>query len=388
MPEKRIGILYLIDTLDQRGGTELNLYRLLAGLDADIFQPLVCPLQPPESIMIQMLREKEIEVLPLCLHSIFSLSAFRWAFHLRNLIRERDIRIVQTIHFGSDIMGALCKRLWNDPFVISSRRDMGFNETTWLHRLLRRCTGKWIDLVLTNSCALRALIEKREKIPQKKIAMIYNGVEIPDPADVRKKTELRSRLGLPADTFVVGCVANIQPIKGFEYLIRAILHLIGKGLDIHLLLIGGIEKRMESAEGYYNSLAAMVRAEGQEGRIHFLGVRTDVGDLLSSLDVFILPSLSEGFSNAILEAMAAGVPVIATAVGGNGEAVIAEETGFLVAPADDDAIAAAVQRLYHSPSLATAMGAAARRRVQERFNENRMVKSMEALYVSHIRPHR
>ncbi len=388
MQEKRIGILYLIDTLDQRGGTELNLYRLLTDLDAAVFQPLVCPLQPTESVMIQLLREKGIEVMPLCLHNIFSLSALEWAFRLRRLIRERDIRIVQTIHFGADIMGALCKRLWNDPVIISSRRDMGFNETTWLHRLLRRCTAKGIDLVLTNSIAMREAIVNLEKIPLKKTAMIYNGVEIPDPEDVRRKTDLRSQLGLTADAFVAGCVANIQPIKGFEYLIQAIIHLIHQGLNIHLLLIGGIEKRMDSAEGYYKSLVDLVRAEGQEARIHFLGVRSDVHDLVSLLDVFILPSLSEGFSNAILEAMAAGVPVIATRVGGNGEAVIPEETGLLVAPADRDAIAAAVQRLYHAPSLAAAMGTHGRQRIQERFSVRRMVQSMETLYLSYIRSRR
>lgn len=109
---------------------------------------------------------------------------------------------------------------------------------------------------------------------------------------------------------------------------------------------------------------------------------------MSVLDVFILPSLSEGFSNAVLEAMAAGVPVIATSVGGNGEAVIPEKTGLLVAPADSDAIAAAVLRLYHSPSLAAAMGTAARQRAQESFSARQMVRSMETLYRSHIRSRR
>ncbi|OPZ68102.1 MAG: putative glycosyltransferase EpsD [bacterium ADurb.Bin478] len=145
---------------------------------------------------------------------------------------------------------------------------------------------------------------------------------------------------------------------------------------------------MDSAEGYYKSLVDLVRTDGQKGRIHFLGVRSDVDDLMSLLDVFILPSLSEGFSNAILEAMAAGVPVIATTVGGNGEAVIPEETGLLVAPADRDAIAAAVQRLYHSPSLAAAMGTRGRQRILERFSVRRMVQSMESLYKSSIRSRR
>ncbi|NLP09872.1 glycosyltransferase [bacterium] len=269
MRDKKIGILYLIDTLDQRGGTELNLYRLLMHLDAERFHPVVCPLQPPESDMIQLLREEGVEVLPLCLHSIFSPSALSRAFRLRRLINERNIRIVQTIHFGSDILGALCKRLWNDPVVISSRRDMGFNETTRIHRLLRRCTGKWIDLILTNSIAMHEAIVKREKIPLNKITLIYNGVEIPDLADVRKKTEHRSQLGLTADTFIAGCVANIQPIKGFEYLIQAILQLIHQGLDIHLLLIGGIEKRMDSAEGYYKAWSIWSVPRGRRGASNF-----------------------------------------------------------------------------------------------------------------------
>jgi L-malate glycosyltransferase len=383
MSESKTGILYLIDVLAERGGTELNLQRLVTNLDHSRYYSLVCPLEPNDSTMIRQLREENIDVVPLDLPSIFSFRALKCAFLVRKLIKRRGIRIVQTIHFGSDIFGALCKALWGWPQIISSRRDMGFNETRWQHRFLRRCTKCFLDRVLTNSVTMRDHIAAQEIVPAPKLSVIYNGVEIPGLTTNDEKESLRAQLGIQNGAFVIGCVANIQPIKGFEYLIRAISDLAEKVVELQVILVGGIEMSDKNLENYFLKLRSMISANHLDGKIHFLGSRRDVPALVSIMDIFVLPSLSEGFSNAIIEAMAAGVAVVATTVGGNGEAVMEGGTGLLVPPADPEALVRALTRLYQDKALRKRMGEAARKRAAENFSISQMVRSMEDLYASH-----
>ena len=388
MSESRIGILYLIDMLDIRGGTEINLQRLTTHLDQERYYPVVCPMQPTHSAMIDSLRENSVEVVPLDLHSIFGIKAFKTALLIRSLIKSKQIKIVQTIHFGSDIMGALCKRFWRRPVIISSRRDMGFNETKWTHRMMRRLTSGRVDRVLTNSIAMRDHIAAQEKIPLAKFFTIYNGVEIPELVQPSQKEALRSQWGFTANDFIIGCVANIQPIKGFEYLIEAVSRLSLHDLHVHLLLVGGIEKKMHGTENYYDHLNSLVAEKNLESRVHFIGSRTDVLDLVSIMNLFVLPSLSEGFSNAIIEAMAASIPVVATDVGGNGEAVKHGVTGLLVPPADPQAIEEAIAHLFHNPSLREQMGKDARQFAKKHFAVGQMVRSMEEFYQANLKPGR
>lgn len=382
MSESRVGILYLIDVLADRGGSEVNLFRLVTHLDHSRYYPLVCPLQPNDSAIISELREMAIDVIPLNLHSIFSFKAIQSAWTMRRLVRNKQIQIIQTIHFGSDILGSVFKWFWHDAEVISSRRDMGFNELTWHHRILRRCTNRLPDLVLTNSKTMRDYLASREKIPLSRFKTIYNGVEIAAPLTAAEKATLRESLGLPQDALLLGCIANIQPIKGFEYLIEAAISMIRQGQDIHLVIIGGVEKRKQNLTSYLESLLDRVKREQLEERIHFLGPRKDARSLAAALDCFVLPSLSEGFSNAIIEAMAVGLPVIATAVGGNGEAVVEGETGLLVPPADPEALARAMTLLAGDKELRERMGAAARKRAVERYDIVMMIQAMENLYSS------
>lgn len=383
MPQSRTGILFLIDTLDERGGTELFLFRLVTHLDPG-FTIVVCPLQPRQSTMIEIMRQHGIEVIPLDLTSIFSLKALKQALALRKVIRTRGIRIVQTIHWGSDIYGALFKWFWRVSVLISSRRDLGFSETKRRHLILRRCTNWMFDCIVMNSMTMCDDLAAREGIPAQRLATIYNGIE---PSMVNAEHisgKLRSSLGLASNDFVIGCVANIQPVKGIEFLIEAAGLLEQEGLSVRVLIIGGDGISRRYLADYYAKLDQLVENYHLDGKIRFLGLRDDVDELMTMMNVMVLPSLSEGFSNAVIEAMSAGIPVVATKVGGNAEAVIDGQTGYIVPPADAAALAAAIKRLASDPAGCKIMGEKARLRVREQFSIGRMVQAWEALYAKTV----
>jgi glycosyltransferase involved in cell wall biosynthesis len=190
--------------------------------------------------------------------------------------------------------------------------------------------------------------------------------------------ELRARLGIananPA-TPVIGTVGRLEARKGTALLLEAAAQLVKKGLsELRVVVVGDGPLRDE--------LSALAARLGITERVHMLGNRSDVAEVLVALDVFVLPSHSEGMSNALLEAMATGLPVVATAVGGNPEVVSAETTGVLVPPDNAMALADAVLRLVASPGLRAQLGAAARGQVQERHGACAMVRRLEAVYAA------
>ena len=197
------------------------------------------------------------------------------------------------------------------------------------------------------------------------ITQIYNGVDTdllkPGPDGVR------DQLGIAAETFVVGIVGRLDPIKDHPTLFRAVAGLRERGVDAELLVVGsGPEReRLEPLAG--------------EG-VRFLGNRSDVPDVMRAMDAFALTSLNEGISNTILEAMATGLPVIATRVGGNPELIEDGVCGVLVEPGDDGSIAESLARYAGNGDLARAHGAAARRRALDRFSIKRMVAGYEEVW--------
>lgn len=378
----RTAILILIDLLYEQGGTEKFLLQLLTGLDRQRFTPLVCPLQPLDSPMIRQLREQGIEVMPLGIDRLLSLHALRCVWRLRRLIKNRGIRIIQTIHFASDILGALCRGIWGAPALISCRRDMGFKENGRRHLLLRRLTNRRMSRIVGNSAAMIDRLAAHEGIDAARLQLIRSGVKLLAPPDRARRAALCASLGLAAGDRLVGCVANIMPVKGHEYLIEAAALLRQRGVPVQLLLIGGYPDDDGAFDGYFAMLNRRIAGLQLQQSVHFLGHRPDVADFVGLLDIFVLPSLSEGFSNALLEAMAAGVPAVASAVGGNPEAVIDGETGLLVPPGEPGAIARAIELLLADPRRRRQMGTASRQRVLECFQLPQMVRAWEDLFAS------
>jgi glycosyltransferase involved in cell wall biosynthesis len=259
------------------------------------------------------------------------------------------------------------------PIKIMSRRSLSDYQRNWptVARLERRLHVK-MDAVIGNSRAVvRELLA--EGVPQAKVRLIYNGIDVLQPLPDRN--EARRALGLDDDTLVGVVVANLIPYKAHRDLIRGLSH-VARNLTMPLrILCAGRD------HGLRSELEALAAARGITENIQFLGQRSDVSRLLAAADFGLLtPCGNEGFSNVILESMAAGLAMIVTDVGGNAEAVVDAETGFVVPPRNPEAIGDAILCLARDPEQRERLGAAARKRVEETFSLDQCVQAHAELY--------
>ena len=296
-----------------------------------------------------------------------TLALARW------LRRERPI----VVHFFLPrpyVFGSLAAELAGHRLRLMSRRSLTdyrakyplLGGVEWL--LHKRTFG-----ILGNS---QAVVDQlaAEVGDRRKLALIHNGIAMPSPVFTGSRQQTRAVLQIPGDAFVVSVVANLIGYKGHRDLIEA-LALVKNRLPgpWRLLAIG-------RDDGIGAELKSRAAALNIADNIMWLGERSDVDDLLSASDVFVLPSHQEGFSNALLEAMAASLPVVATAVGGNSDAVVNNETGLLVPPNNPRALAAAILRLAQDPDLRRGFAETGRRRVEQLFSLQACVDRYEKLY--------
>jgi sugar transferase (PEP-CTERM/EpsH1 system associated) len=241
-------------------------------------------------------------------------------------------------------------------------------------RRVRRLLAPLVTEFVTVGRDLWRWLVEEVGVPASKVRTIHNGVDTRrfQPGD---PSAARRALGLPADCPIAGTVGRLDPVKDQAGLIRAFA-LATRERPALLVIAGEGPCRAE--------LETLTRSLGLEERVRLLGERDDVPTLLQALDCFVLPSLGEGISNAILEAMAAGLPVIATLVGGNGELVQGGVTGTLVEPRDAEALAGALAAYFRDPDLARAHGAAGRLRAEREFSLERMLLGYGDLYRSHL----
>jgi len=374
---KKIKICYVIDIFNVPGGTENHLSLLTAYLDRQRFSPMICPLWPSDSAMIRAAREHGTEVRPTPVKRVYGISAARQIVNLARIFRKERIDIVQTYHFMSDVIGTAAAKLAGVPIILSSRRDNGFIERGFYFGRIRRLLNKGINLSVAVSDDLRLQISRAEKRPLGLIRTIRNGSDRSNfdrPYDRKKKLE---ELGLPRNARIIGTIGNIRPIKGVQYLVAAAAQISTFFPDVECLIVGG---DATLCDDYKKSLQDLIVESGLQSKVHFLGPRQDVAELLQLLDVFVLPSLSEGFSNALIEAMHAGKGIVATDVGGNSEAIENNKSGILVPVKDARALADAVIRLLSSPNELMRLGIAAQNRARALFSTSRMVREYETMY--------
>jgi glycosyltransferase involved in cell wall biosynthesis len=272
-------------------------------------------------------------------------------------------------------MGAVAGRLSKIPLVITSRRALGTHQER--HQFLRPLdlmANAWSHHVTVNSKAVWNDVVRRDRIDPRKLVLIYNAVdpvpyEFAGSARERKRQELRLK---PEEKAVI-VVANLIPYKGHSDLLSAVALALREVPEARLLVVG--EDR-----GIGRLLEQQASVLGIGPAVKFLGERGDIPELLAASDLSALSSHEEGFSNVILESMAAGLPVVATDVGGNREAVVDGETGWLSPPRNPEALAARIVDLLKDPSRARQWGEKGKRRVRELFTVDRMVKAHLHLY--------
>jgi glycosyltransferase involved in cell wall biosynthesis len=366
---------------DTKGGAERQVYEFLKRFDRGRFEPFLFVVHQgdvPREIV-----ELGIPAQGLGIRSIYDFKGLARGRSFAKFLKENRIDIVLTYHFSSDIWGTFWARRAGVPVIISSRRDVGF----WRNRnhiIAYKFVNSWVSKIIAVSGAVKRMVVEEEGVETAKVVVVHNGVDL-GRFEVRgPRSEVRKTLNLADDDMAIGCVANFSSkTKGHEILIRAIHELVVTShqspvTSVKVLLIGDGPLR-ENLQSSVDSLQL-------KDKFIFLGKRDDVREILAACDMCVLPSLSEGMSNALLEFMAAGKPVVATAVGGNLEVITDGKDGLLVPAGDAAALANGIKVILQDQGLAQRLGAAARKTVEERFDLGKQLKRLEDVLVGEYSP--
>ncbi len=367
---RKINVVFLTDCLEtMAGGAEKQIFELTKRLDKSRFSVTVASLECQGQASPKVIESVggKLRVFPV--KRIYGVSGWRegWKFH--KFLKENKTDILQTYHFSSDIWGAFWGHLASVPVIISNRRDMGFWRKPW-HALAYRLVNGWVNRIVVVAKAVKEMVCQVEGVPESKITVIYNGIELPSVGS--PSMELREQLGIKEQDKVIVHVANLKPIKGHAFLVQAMKKVVKEIPHVKVLLIGHDELN--------GALQDLSKDLGLRNNILFLGKRRDVTDLLRLADICVLPSLSEGMSNAILEYMACGKPAVVTDVGGNPELVEQRVHGLVVPKENADELSAALIALLKDPELCRRMGENGLKRAREEFSIDKMVKNYEELF--------
>jgi glycosyltransferase involved in cell wall biosynthesis len=362
---KKITALLIIKP-ERGAGAEMVLVEAAARLNPDRFR-VICGLLTPDT-------EHVIPPgLPTVDFRMPGLNGWVWLRFLWQLIWVIYRRRVDLIHVNSYVPGnyaRLAAALMQVPIVIDHWH--GFTRFNRKRRLICRTLARFTDLSLAVSRGVKDYLVSEIGLDPVKVRVVPNGVDVASIDAARPGAEVRRELGLPAAAPVLGLVGRLDHWgKGHRELFTAMAQLRAR-YPVQALIVGG-GRRIDEVKALAASL-------GLAAAVHFLGPRRDVPDLLRVMDVFVLPSYSEGVSLALLEAMAAGRPVVATAVGGLPEVVTDGDTGLLIPPRDPNALARALERLLADPAWARQLGANARARVRAHYSLDRLGREINAIY--------
>jgi len=378
-------ILYFVDSFNV-GGAERQFVNLVGAIPESEFEVHVACFRdegglradlPPGAPPVSKYR----------VWRLASLQTLRELARLRRYLVRHRIELVHSISFYPNVFAIPAAALARTPVRIASVRDMG---TVWTaaQRRLQRQACRFASSVVVNAAAVAARL-RREGLGLSQIEVIRNGIDLspalrPAPAERRR---LRSELGVPDDVPLVGVICRLHRVKRLEDFVDAAAQVAQRHPRARFLIVGPTDGYLHR-EIYAAELAERARAAGVGERLLFVGGRSDVPSVLAELSVSVLCSESEGLSNALLESMAAELPVVATRTGGNPEVVADGVTGRLVPVGAAGELAAAISDLLDRPESAKQMGVAGRRRVEQFFGRERMVEETLQLYRRLLAAHR
>jgi glycosyltransferase involved in cell wall biosynthesis len=358
-----IAILYLI-TSTNVGGTEKVLLELIRHIDRKAFKVYVCSVKKPGSFA-KALADEADGFFSLKLSEgggVAAIGTFIPAvFRLIKLIRALSPSILHCFLFRANILGRIAGRIARVPVIISSIRVI---EAPRAKHLIDRMTAPLTTHYLAVSQAARNHTINHAKISPSKIVTIYNGITC--KGRYTEKPNWRSTLSLSSSDVLLGLIGRFHKQKGHIVLLKALPLILAQAPHTHALFCG--EGREEAR------LKVMAQDLGLEGHVHFVGLIENAYQMLSQIDIVVVPSLWEGMPNVVLEAMAAGRPVVASRIAGMDEVVVAGETGLLCNPGDPHALADAILKLIKDTSLMKQMGRAGYELVRQRFQISTMVE--------------
>ena len=367
-PAPRIRVLHLLISLEP-GGLENGVVNVINRLDRTRFESSVCCLKRAGEFA------RRIEDPAVVVHELGWRGGNdpRLAWRLASLLRRTRPHVVHTRNAEPFFYGFAGAKLARVPALVHSEHGRSFDD-----RPARFAVQRWMsrhtDAIFAVSGQLKADLVRHVGLPAAAVEVLHNGVDlsrfrVAGHAPERSREATRHEWGVADGALVVGSVGRLAAVKNYGLLLRAVA---ASGLDVHVVLAGEGPERA--------ALAALANSLGIAARVHLLGHCNDVDRVLGAFDVFVLPSFSEGMSNTLLEAMAAGLPPIASDVGGNGEIVRDGLDGRLFPNDDESGLAACLAALCHDDAQRARLGAAARERVQSAFDIRHMVERYEQLY--------
>ena len=366
-------VLFLFDQLRcLDGGAEGALLKITQMLPADRYRASVATFWTPRDNGFLCRFPCPVHVFPL--ERTYGWTAWKTALKLRRLIRSEHVAIVQTFFATSDLWGGLIAKASGCPVLVSSRRDMGFTRTP-MHRAAYRLLAPLFDQVHTVSDAVRDATIRDDGVRPERVVSIPNGVDLDAIPPPRDAMYARSAFGLGGASHVIADVGTVKSIKGYDTLARAAAIVCREYPKAVFVVVGRIPK-----DGYIDELRSLIASLGLTENFRFTGHFDNVFPVLQMCDVFCHLSRTDGLSNALLEAMACGLPCIVRRAGGNPEVVEEGRSAFVV-PSDEPEMAAQrILTLLGSRDRARSMGARGRRIIEQKFTAEAMVHGLVQVY--------
>jgi sugar transferase (PEP-CTERM/EpsH1 system associated) len=350
------------------GGKENGIVNLVNSLDSDVFENYIFSFVKRGPLADRVISERcRVIELGERLGGDYQLY-----FKLARAFRRHKIHIAHTHSWATLLEGVIGAKVGGVPIIVHGEHGT-IRDNTKIHLYIQRFFWNITDRVLSVSETLRDDLHEAVGFPKERIRVISNGVDMSRFGIAHDGSDYKARLGFPAGSVVFGAIGRLVSVKCFPLLLEASAMIFEKVPNSHLVIVGDGPLHAELTE--------MARRRNIADRVSFLGWRPDVPDILKAMDVFVCSSESEGMSNTILEAMASGIPVVATAVGGNVELVVDGETGVLVQPNDPNILAGTVAELLANQPLRLKMGERGRRRVEECFSLEAMTRNYTSFYL-------
>ena len=365
-------VLHLVDTLNV-GGTETQMVQTALRLRSTSHRVTVGCLHA-KGPLLEVLQQADIPVVEFCKKkTLLSVNGVYQLMRLALFLRQGQFHVIHAHDLWANLLGVPAGRLARTPVIISSRRYLADLDwyTPWRNKIIRTIY-RLSTHVIVNSASVRQLLVERDRLPAEKIHVIYNGVDVDRFAGVRGDREgLLGSFG--SGSKLIAVVANMYSrVKGHACLIEAASIVCRAVPSAKFVLIGDGAERPK--------LEQQVRQAGLEENFLFVGCRQDVPELLACCDVSVLPSEAEAMPNSVLESMAAGLPVVATRVGGTPEIIVDGVDGLLVPPQDSQALARAMLHILQDADFARRLSRSGQEKMQTHFGFDRLIAELEQLY--------
>ncbi len=360
-------------------GAQRQLYELAKNLDRRKYKVFLCSISDDVQIYEAI---NSIDVQLFVLGRRYR-HLYKIVVDVVKILRNNAIDVIYPFMFEANLVARLAGVIARTPVVLSSERSSNYKSRTF-ELCAEISTRSLYDIVITNSFAGQAFLVNNRKIKKSRIEVIWNGIN-PEKyhENIEIRDSIRSELKIPNDGIVIGMISRIKPAKNFKMFFHVANELIHQYKRVYFLSVGDYSFGQQE---YFDSIMEYCRELNiEESRLHFAGKRLDVPDMLSAIDISILTSVREGFPNAVLESMAAGIPVVATDVGDIPLIIDNGYNGYVVHVNDTDEMVSKLKVLIDDSDLRNSMGKHGRKKVLKEFSITKMVEKTDLLITELLR---